>query len=99
MTKYVNLTVNDVPILTDYFVEGFVDHTTAGMVAALEGVPPIETLEVSINGDSVAITVNGQGLPLNQFASKIVRSTIIGMVSVLKGVGEVKKLKINIKRE
>ncbi len=97
MTKQVSLTVNDVPIAMDYFVEGFVDHTVEGMVNSLEGVPPIETLNVSIDGSAVTIAVNGEELPINQFVNKIVKSTIVGMVSTLKGVGEVKKLKIQVK--
>lgn len=98
MTKYVRLTVNDVPIPLDYFVEGFIDHTVSGMVNALEGVGAIETLDVSIDGDAVTININGAALPINYFVNKIIRSTIIGMVSTLKGVGEVEKLKIAVRK-
>ena len=37
MTRQISLLVNEVPINLDYFVQGFIAHTTAGMLAALEG--------------------------------------------------------------
>ena len=98
MTKYVSLTVNDITIPLDYFVEAFVDQTIRGMMSSLQGVGTIEVLDISIDGDAVAITANGSRLAINPFVNKIVRSTIIGMVSTLKGVSEIKKLGILIKK-
>jgi len=97
MTVQLSLNVNDTPIKTDYFVEGFIDHTVSGMVEALEGTGPVRDLEMSISGKSVAIKLNGSDVPINEFVVKIIRSTMNGLVSVLKGVsGEVKTLKLTI---
>jgi hypothetical protein len=99
MTVQLSLNVNDTPIKTDYFVEGFIDHTVSGMVEALEGTGPVRDLEMSISGKSVAIKLNGSDVPINEFVVKIIRSTMNGLVSVLKGVsGEVKTLKLTINK-
>ncbi len=99
MTVSMNLTVNDVPISTDYFVGGFIDHTVSGMIEALEGTGKIKDLNLFIDGDEVTVTLNGSVVPTNAFASKIIKSTTFGMVSILKGVtGEVKKLSIGIRK-
>ncbi len=92
MTVNINLTVNDAPIKTDYFVAGFIDHTVSGMIEALEGTGKIKNLSLIIDDDSVTINLNGATVPANAFASKIIRATTIGMVSTLKGVTDVKKL-------
>ena len=42
------LSVNDVPIELDYFVQGFLDHVMGGMVAALKETGEIKSLDVSI---------------------------------------------------
>ena len=94
MTVNINLTVNDVPIKTDYFVAGFIDHTVSGMVEALEGTGKIKNLNLMIDGDRVEINLNGAAVPTNAFTGKIIKVTTIGMVSTLKGVNEVKKLSI-----
>ena len=83
MTVILNLTVNDVPIKTDYFVVGFIDHTVSGMVEALEGTCKIKNLNITIDGDSVTINLNGAHVPTNAFASKIIKATTTGMVSTL----------------
>jgi len=92
MTVQLNLIVNDVPIKTDYFVAGFIDHTVSGMIEALEGTGKIKSLNLRIDGESVIINLNGTYIPPNVFTSKIIRATTIGMVSTLKGVNDVKKL-------
>ena len=96
MTRQTTLTVNDSPIPVDYFVEGFIDHTVGGMLAALEGTGEIKELALNIDGDKVTVNLNNAPVPVNEFVSKIIRNTIVGMVSSLKGVSEVKKLAINI---
>ena len=94
MTVNLSLTVNDVPIKTDYFVAGFIDHTVSGMIEALEGTGKIKNLNLMIDGDRVEINLNGAAVPTNAFTGKIIKVTTIGMVSTLKGVNEVKKLSI-----
>jgi hypothetical protein len=99
MTRKISLQVNASPISLDYFVAGFVDHTTAGMIEALENTGPIQTLTLSINGDKVDINLNGKPVPVNQFATKMLRSTMLGMVAPLKGVaGPVNQLKLEVAR-
>jgi len=99
MTRGVRLSVNDVPINLDYFVEGFIDHVVGGILASLKDTGEIENLELSIDNDSqVAISLNGNAVPLKYFPNEIIISTILGMVSTLKGVDEVNRLQISIKR-
>jgi len=90
------LKVNDVPINTDHFVAGFVNHTVSGMVASLEGVGEPDNLTIIIDGDSVQIKLKGVALPINDFAGRIIKSTIMGMLAPLKGVKDVKKVSIVI---
>jgi len=98
MTREVKLLVNDQPVEIDYFVQGFIDHTTGGVLAGLEGVRRIESVTVSIEGDEITINLNNALLPTNPFVSKIIKNTIVGMVSSLKGVSNVDRVKISIKR-
>ena len=98
MTKQLSLSVNDVPIETDYFVEGFIDHVMGGILEALENTGQIKSLDVSIEGDKVIINLNNSVVPTNPFVSKIIRSTVRGMVSSLKGIGEINKVNITIRR-
>ena len=95
MTVNLILTVNDLPIKTDYFVAAFIDHMVSGMIESLEGTGTINKLHLIIEGDIVDINLNGVTVPVNTFTGKIIRATIIGMVSPLKGVnGAIKKLSI-----
>ena len=96
MTISLSLSVNDAPIRTDYFVEGFIDHTVSGMIEALEGTGTIKDLSLSVEGDKVIVNLNGAIVPTNAFASRIIKSTIIGMISPLKGVSDVKKLNVTV---
>lgn len=98
MTREMSLQVNDAPVPLDYFVQAFIDHTTSGMLEALEGTGPVKELDLTIDGSAVKINLNGKPVPTNAFASKIIRSTLVGMVSPLKGVSEVKKLKLHVCR-
>ena len=98
MTKEVKLLVNDAPIPLDYFVEGLVDHIVGGIIASLESTGEIEIVDLTIEGDEVAVNLNNSPVPINAFVQKIIKSTVTGMISVLKGVGEIDKVKISIKR-
>jgi hypothetical protein len=98
MTKRITLSVNDKPIELDYFVQSFIDHTTGGMVEALEGTSEIKTLDISIEATEVKLTLNGDIVPINAFVSKIIMNTILGMISSLKGVGDINQLNISVER-
>ena len=98
MTKEVKLLVNDAPIPIDYFVEGYIDHTIDGIISSLEGIGEIEVLNLTIEGDEVAVNLNNAPVPINAFVQKIIKSTVTSMIAVLKGVGEINKVKISIKR-
>ena len=87
MTRKVSLTVNNNPIKLDYFVEGYVYHIAAGILASLKGTGAIKTLELDVDSDGqVNITLNGADVPLIVFPMQIIRNTLAGMVSNLKGV-------------
>jgi hypothetical protein len=98
MTRRINLSVNDIPVDIDYFVQGFIDHTVGGMIAALEGTGEIRHLVITVEGNQVAVILNESVLPLNPFAGKIIRNTIVGMISSLKGVSQINSLNITIRR-
>ena len=98
MTRIITLTVNDLPVEIDYFVQGFIEHTVSGMISSLEGTGEIKTLNISIEEEGVSIILNNSIIPVNPFVSKIVRGTIAGLASSLKGVREVNKLNLNIRK-
>ena len=98
MTRAISLSVNDMPIELDYFVQGFIDHTVSGMLTSLEDVGEIKILNISIEGDKVTINLNDAVVPINPFVNKIIRNTIMGMVSSLKGVSEISRMSISIGR-
>ena len=98
-TRKVSLHVNDAPIEIDYFVQGFIDHVTAGIIAALSGTGSIGDLDLCVEGAGVTIKLNSVDVPLNAFAIVIIKSTVLGMVSTLKGVGEVRTLRISLSRQ
>ncbi len=47
--RQVSLLVNEEPIPLDYFVQAIIDHTTGGMIKALEGTGPIKNPDLSID--------------------------------------------------
>ncbi len=99
MTVQLSLTVNDVPIKTDYFVEAFIDHTVSGMIESLEGTGSIKDLKLEIDGNNVAVNLNGAELPINAFVIKIMKSTLAGMLAPLKGVTvPIKRVSLAIKK-
>ena len=97
-TREINLSVNDVAIALDYFVQRFIDHVVSGMLAGLKGTGEMKSVDISIEGDEVTINLNNDVLPVNSFASKIIRNTVVGMVSSLKGVDEINRINISIRR-
>jgi hypothetical protein len=103
MTKHVKLLVNGNNVDTDYFIEGFLDHTIGGMAMSLEGTPKnkkqIETIDVAVDNEQVKILVNSLVIPANPFVSKLFRNTLLGMVTTLKGVVDPKKIEIHIESE
>jgi hypothetical protein len=100
MTRKIGLSVNDKTIDLDYFVSGYLDHVTGGIVASLHDTGEIKRLKLTLDekGD-VRMTLNGADVPLNYFTVGIIRSTVLGMLAPLKGVDkDVKKLVMNIER-
>jgi hypothetical protein len=98
MTRIITLTVNDLPVEIDYFVQGFIEHTVSGMISSLEGTGEIKTLNISIEEEAVSIILNNSIVPVNPFVGKIVRGTVAGLASSLKGVGAINKLNLNIRK-
>jgi len=100
MTRKIGLSVNDKAIDLDYFVSGYLDHVTGGIVASLKDTGEVKKLKLTLDekGD-VRLHLNGAEVPLNYFVVEIVRSTLLGIVAPLKGVDkDVKKLALNIER-
>ena len=100
MTRNISLSVNDTPIKLDYFVAGYLDHVTGGIVSSLKGADAIKNLELNIDEDgNVTINLNGADIPLNFFATEIVKSTVEGIVAPLKGIdGAINKVELKIER-
>ena len=99
MIRRISLSVNDVPVELDYFVQEYIDHVVGGIVGSLKDTGEIESLELSIDNEGqVTINLNGSAIPLKYFPNEVIKSTILGMVSTLKGVGEVDRLEITIDR-
>jgi hypothetical protein len=98
LSRKTSLTVNNIPIKLDYFVEGYVFHVAGGIIASLKDTDPIENLTLKIANDGqVNINLNGVNVPANEFVTQIVRSTLAGMVATLKGVDSaMKTLELNI---
>ena len=98
MSRKTSLTVNNVPIKLDYFVEGYVYHLTGGIIASLKDTGAIKTLTLVVDkSGQVKINLNGAEVPCNEFVTKIIHSTLAGMVATLKGVdSELKTLEIKI---
>ncbi len=71
--------MNSKPIKLDYFVAGYLDHVTGGIVASLHDTGEIKQLKLTIDekGD-VRLALNGADVPLNYFTVEIIRSTVHG---------------------
>ncbi len=100
MTRQVSLSVNDMPINLDYFVENYLDHVAGGIISSLRDTDEIKTLELTLDNEGqVTITLNGAEVLLKYFPVKIIKSTIMGIVTPLKGVDSViNKLEVSITR-
>jgi hypothetical protein len=100
MTRQVSLSVNDMSINLDYFVENYLDHVVGGIISSLKDTSEIKTLELTIDNEGqVTITLNGGDVPLKYFPVEIIKSTVEGMVAPLKGVDSaVNKLELKIER-
>jgi hypothetical protein len=100
MTRKITLSVNNTPIDLDFFVAGYIDHVTSGIIASLKNASEIKDLELNIDSDGiVTINLNGTDIPLNFFSTEIIRSTITSMVTPLKGVtGTINTLELKIER-
>jgi hypothetical protein len=102
LTREISLTINDIPIELDYFVAGYIDHVTGGIIGSLKGTGEIKSVKLTIGEKGeVRINLNNANLPLNYFVEEIVRSTFQGVVAPLKGVDKdkpLKNLELNIKR-
>jgi len=97
MARQVSLSVNDVPIKLDYFVQEYIGHVSDAILASLRDTEAIGSLELSIgNEGEVTINLNGSVIPLKYFPVEIIRSTVLGMVAPLKGVDEVNRLQLNV---
>jgi signal peptidase I len=102
VTRKVTLTVNNAPIELDYFVAGYLDHVTGGILASLKGTGEIKTLKLTIDAKGlVKIRLNSADVPINYFVEEIIRSTFQGVIAPLKGVAKDKplqSLELNIAR-
>jgi formate dehydrogenase assembly factor FdhD len=100
VTRKITLSVNNTPINLDYFVAGYLDHVTGGIITSLKDISEIKKLELNIDEDGiVTIDLNGADIPLNFFTTEIIRGTVTGMVAPLKGVsGAINKLELKIER-
>ena len=93
MTRQISLSVNGTPINLDYFVAGYLDHVTGGILASLKDTGEIKKLNLIINNKgNVKINLNSADLPINYFVEEIIRSTFTGMIAPLKGVDKDKPL-------
>ena len=99
MTLKINVLVNGNPVNLNDFAQGIFGSTLGGMLAPLDGIGEIETLNISIEGDTIIIYLNGTQVPTNIFVSNFFKNTVLGMVSSLKGVGEVKNVELSIKKQ
>jgi hypothetical protein len=100
MSRQVSLSVNDMPINLDYFVENYIDHVVGGIITSLRDTGEIKSLELTIDTEGqVTINLNGADVPLKYFPIEIIKSTIEGMIAPLKGVDSIiNKLEISIAR-
>lgn len=98
MARKTSLTVNGKTITLDYFVEGYVYHVAAGILASLKGTGEIKKLELDVDSDGdVKITLNGADVPLSFFPVQIIKNTLAGMVASLKGVsGKMSTLSLRV---
>jgi hypothetical protein len=98
LSERTTLSVNDVPVKLDYFVEGYIYHVVSGILGSLRDTDEIKSLSLNIDNEGqVTIQLNGSEIELKYFPVEIIRSTIMGAIAPLKGVeGEVDRVEITI---
>lgn len=98
MSERTALSVNDVPIKLDEFVEGYLFHMVSGIMASLRDTGDIKELALNIDNEGqVEIRLNGSQVELKYFPIEIIRSTLMGALAPLKGVeGEVDRVELTI---
>ena len=95
-SQKVSLSISDVPIPIEDFVQEFINKVIIGMLSVLKGVDEIRSVDLSFDGSEVVINVNDNVVPSNGFVNEFIRNTVTGMVTSLKGVDQVDKLEISI---
>lgn len=90
------LSLNNVSVELNPFVEKFLARTVVGAVSSLKGVEDIQSLELYLEQGDVRIIANGNELPITPFPNDIIANTLIGLVSSLKGVDHIESVEINI---
>jgi len=95
-TQKVSLSVNDVSIPIEDFIQKFIERVITGMLTVLKETGEIKDIHLSIRGDIVDININNAPISINPFVSEFIKNTVFGMVSSLKGVGKIDRLEINI---
>ena len=95
-SRKVSLSINDVPMPIEDFVQEFINKVIIGMLSVLKGVNEIRSVDLFFDRDEVIINVNDTVVPSNDFVDEFVRNTVTGMVTSLKGVNQVDKLEISI---
>ncbi len=99
MSRQTSLTVNDVSIQLDYYVEEVVYHVVSALVKSLRDTGEIHDLVMKVEDTEVEIALNGEPVSLKEFPKLIIKSTLDGMVYHLKGVGgPVRKLTATIRQ-
>ncbi|HEX75858.1 MAG TPA: hypothetical protein G4O12_04655 [Dehalococcoidia bacterium] len=93
------LSVNNVSVDMNPFVEEFLARTAVGAVASLKGAGEIHSLEIHQKKGNVKIIVNGNELSLTPFPNDIISNTVVGLVSSLKGVENVDSLDISVEAQ
>jgi hypothetical protein len=99
VSERTTLSVNDVPIKLDYFVEGYLFHVVSGIMASLHDTGEVNELTLNLDNDGqVEIRLNGSPVELKYFPIEIIRSTLLGIVAPLKGVegAPVERLELTI---
>jgi len=95
-TPKVSLSVNDMPVPVEDFVQDFIRNVVIGMLTVLKGAEKMQSIELAIKGDIVVINVNNASVRANPFVNRFIKNTVLGMVSSLKGVSQIDRLEISI---
>lgn len=93
------LSLNNVSVELNPFVEKFLARTVVGAVSSLKGAEDIQSLELYLERGEVRVIVNGNELPLTPFPNDVIANTVIGLVSSLRGVGDIDSLNISVKAQ